>query len=747
MNRTEILLGILAGLFISQKIRVPLPIWLIFLLLFAVLAVFCGKKSSKYVLDQPVKKAAMIALTAAFCCLGGLRGSVTNQPLPSGHLSEVSGEEVSFKGIINRPVTRSDSQTRLRIRLVRNEDSDSDPDRGECIVVLNSLTNSFEYGDLLSVRGKLTKLDASAPNSYGSYLERSGISGILYNPEIELIAKQQGNPILNRIFRLQSYLLQKTYDIFPEPENSLMAGILLGDKSRIPAEIEEAFRNTGTAHIIAISGMNFSVLIWMLLSVLRAFHKRWWTPLILLPFIFFYTILTGANPAIVRAGIMGGIALIGMSIGREKGGVDSLLLSVAAMAMFQPKILFDVGFQLSATATLGILIFNPPLNSLIEKGFTAIHLKNNVQKILLDTLNEILITSFSAQIFTTWIIAASFHQFAIFSLIVNMLIAPFQNLIMVGGVFALFLSILSESLGKIAGLIVDPLPALTIRIICFFGKFDWASQYSDLSNLAAWIIIFSILTVWINRNRWIRQKKETLIQAGITILALFTLVCWRQVLAKADHRLHLTFTGGTNTSSILIRLPESQKILVANGVTNFQAQNLLKKNPFDPADYAAAILDFQEEWMADEYLRSDDEKPEWLILNGRNRSLSAEQTNPTPVYLNEGFQLRTNPFILTLQQEYLKRKRWIISYRSLTIDIPNGIPLHRIDTLNDPNPSVSIILLGKKDNEREWEEYLSQTYCHGSSCSGKPILLSTNEYGTIEVISDGEKIWLVQQSS
>ena len=87
MNRTEILLGILAGLFISQKICVPLPIWLIFLFLFAVLAVFCGKKSSKYVLDQPVKKAAMIALTAAFCCLGGLRGSVTNQPLPSGHLS------------------------------------------------------------------------------------------------------------------------------------------------------------------------------------------------------------------------------------------------------------------------------------------------------------------------------------------------------------------------------------------------------------------------------------------------------------------------------------------------------------------------------------------------------------------------------------------------------------------------------------------------------------------------------------
>ncbi len=176
-----------------------------------------------------------------------------------------------------------------------------------------------------------------------------------------------------------------------------------------------------------------------------------------------------------------------------------------------------------------------------------------------------------------------------------------------------------------------------------------------------------------------------------------------QVLAKTDHRLHLTFTGGTSASSILIRLPESQKILVANGVTNFQAQNLLKKSPFDPADYAAAILDFQEEWMTDEYLRSDDEKPEWLILNGKNRSLSAEQTNPTAVFLNEGFQLRTDPFILTLQQEYLKRKRWIISYRSLTIDIPNGIPLHRIDTLNDPNPSVSIILLGKKDNEKEWK--------------------------------------------
>lgn len=747
MNRTEILLGILVGLFISQKIRIAIPIWFIFLILFTFSVVFFRKKASKYILDQPVKKAAMIALAGVFCCLGGLRGTLTNQPLPSGHLSRFVGEEIYFNGIISRPVTQSDSQTRLPIRLVSNENSESSPNQGDCIVVLNSSTHPFEYGDLLSIRGILTKLDATNPNSYGSYLERSGISGILYHPEIELIAKKQGNPLLYTIFRLQSYLLQKVYRIFPEPENSLMAGILLGDKSHIPADIEAAFRNTGTAHIIAISGMNFSVLIWMLLSILRAFHKRWWTPLILLPFIIFYTILTGANPAIVRAGIMGGIALIGMSIGREKGGVDSLLLSAAAMAMFHPKILFDVGFQLSVSATLGILIFNPPLNRLLEKGFAAIHLKNNIQKILLGTLNEILITSLSAQIFTTWIIAATFHQFAIFSLIVNMLIAPLQDLIMVGGVFALFLSILSESLGKIAGLIVDPLPALTIRIICFFGKFDWASQYSDLSNSAAWIIIFSILAIWINRNHWIKQKKDSLLKAGITILALFTLVCWRQALAKTDRRLHLTFRSGTNTSSFSIRLPESQKILVATGVTNFQAQDLLKKNIFEGEGYIAAILNFQEEWMANEYLQSDNEKPEWLILNGKNQNSPTEQTDPTPVVLKEGFQLQADPFSLTLEQEYLRRRMWRITYRSLTIDIPNGIPLHRIDTLNDPNSSVSMILLGKNDNEQEWEDYLSQIYCHGSSCVDKPILLSTKEYGTIEVISDGEKIWLAQNNS
>ena len=140
-----------------------------------------------------------------------------------------------------------------------------------------------------------------------------------------------------------------------------MAGILLGVETGIPRPVQEAFKDTGTSHIIAISGFNITILSGMLATG----FGRWLGPrgggVAAGVGITAYTILVGADAAVVRAAIMGGLSLFARQVGRRQAGLNSLAFCAAMMALFTPKILWDVGFQLSFAATLGLVLYADPL--------------------------------------------------------------------------------------------------------------------------------------------------------------------------------------------------------------------------------------------------------------------------------------------------------------------------------------------------------------------------------------------------
>ncbi|MHC1773046.1 MAG: ComEC/Rec2 family competence protein [Flexilinea sp.] len=741
-----IYLSILAGLLAAQKISFPAAGWLSFTCLFLIISIFLLKKSFLYVLEQPSKKYARIMILLTVFCAAATRTAFqyqVNKPLQNTAAN--SPEIVTITGIIDRPPEVRTNRTYLQITPENDPENAEISIPGKIQVVCYWADESYDYGDRIMITGKLSVLENSGETSYYNYLELQGIRAIMYSPKIDKISQNHGNLIYAGIYRIREILLEKIYRLYPSPENALMAGILLGDESKIPADVEDDFQRTGTAHIIAISGANFSVLVWLLLKLIRAGIHRWWAPLILIPIIYFYAILAGGKSAIIRAAIMCSLTLVGMVIGRGKTGVYALLFSASLIGIYDPKTLFNISLQLSITATLGILLFKDPLRSAIDHSLARFRkMSEGTRSILVNFLDEFLLISISAQIFTIWISAAAFHQFSLISLLANFLITPFQSVIMLGGVLSLLAGLIFEPFGSVIAALVWVAPAYTIRAVHFCSEFSWASGYFLISGKTAWYIILTILLIWIFRKRFFQFKKEALAEKGLVILFFLTIMIWRTVLDLNEKRLRIEFSGTSTSQQIHIRTPEHQKIIIALDCTNYSARDLISDNFIDTGLTKAAFIDFSELWMKEAFLESDVELPEYIYLNGINPKPGPDVIMNDLTKLNPGFHMQTGNVAVDIPITYLRRRGWQITYDELSVFIPMGISLDYIDKQDreDLIGNSNLILLGNDDDSAEWKKHIDERYCTHGSCSISPLILDTGKKEELEIYSDGQKIWL-----
>ena len=131
----------------------------------------------------------------------------------------------------------------------------------------------FRYGDRVRVTGQLSAPPEFATFNYADYLARQGVYSLIDRPQVKVLAHDQGNPILSAIYAFRNRAYVVIQQILPEPQASLLSGILLGIDAGLPASVQEDFRVTGTSHIIAISAVTIS-------SFSSAFSPRlpsgWW---------------------------------------------------------------------------------------------------------------------------------------------------------------------------------------------------------------------------------------------------------------------------------------------------------------------------------------------------------------------------------------------------------------------------------------------------------------------------------------
>lgn len=396
-------------------------------------------------------------------------------------------QKMEFSGIINKEPDSRQDKVRLEVKVVDGVVNGNLQKLSGKVLVTKFLYPQFEYGDKIRISCYLQQPEQIEDFAYDKYLARYDIYSLCYYPKIELLEKDQGNFMLAGIYDFKNYFVNKLNLILPEPHASFLAGLLLGAKKSIPEDLKEVFNITGTTHIIAVSGYNVTIIAAFLMLVAinigLSRKKAFW--LIILCLIIF-AIITGLQASIIRASIMGGLVLLANYLGRLSKVKNILAFVCLAMLMVNPKVLvFDLGFQLSFLATLGLIYLNPVLARFCKSE------KLKKYKSIDVIIGDYFLTTMAAIIMTTPLILYQFGKISFVAPLANILILPFIPIAMLLGFIAGLCALLWLKLGWVFGWTVWLVLQYEILILEYLAGFDWA--YYEFERIGLGVMVGSYL--------------------------------------------------------------------------------------------------------------------------------------------------------------------------------------------------------------------------------------------------------------
>ncbi len=431
--------------------------------------------SSLLIVHRASECARLCLLVVACSAAGALRVSLASQPLDSSHIALLNGVgPMLFRGTVSAEPDRRDR--RIGYRVAASEVLTGGSWRSTHGTVLMWLPRDpvLHYGDKVEIAGALAEPEVLEGFDYRAYLARRGIHSVVQRPRVEAVSSGGGHPLRRLLLTVKDRARQVIASTLPEPEASLATGILLGDARRMPERVDEAFRVTNTTHVIAISGANVSLLVMGLTMAFGQVIGRRRALVPVLTILGLYTALVGADAAVVRAAIMGGVAVVGSHSGRPGHAPTALAAAAWAMTAYRPSYVWDLGFQLSFAATLGLVWFTEPIAEVFER-FASRLLDPGRAKALVRLTYEAVVVTAAAQL-TTWpLIAHQVGQVSLAGLLANLLVLPAQPPLMVLGAAATLVGMMNLTLGKIVAAAAWLPLAYTIRTVELAARLPLAS--------------------------------------------------------------------------------------------------------------------------------------------------------------------------------------------------------------------------------------------------------------------------------
>lgn len=423
-------------------------------------------------------KIALGALFLFSISIGILR---LNMSFQANQFQGIFGEKQKIEGYI---IEDADIRNNLQLLTFRPKSG------AQNILITTTLAQEFNYGDWVVVEGKVEEVKNFGDFDYEKYLERFNTYAVIRYPKILILKSHQLNPLKDFLIGVKKSFTQRVGGLYKEPEGSLLLGILIGAKKSLPKNVVDNFNATGTSHIIAVSGFNITIIISALAMLAYVFGRKT-SFYIAVCTIACFVVITGASASVVRAGIMGFLLLLAMNIGRQYSIAPAIFLSAFLMLLQNPKILFwDVGFQLSFCATLGIVYFIPLLNTIFEKFPKIFGVKT------------LILTTMSAIISTLPIILLNFGTLSFSAPVVNLLVLPLVPFAMLFG----FLSIL-PFVGPGFAFITTRLLKYILFVVDFFAKLPYSNLNLKISIWLFWLLVVVVFGLYFTL-RFYSNKKE-----------------------------------------------------------------------------------------------------------------------------------------------------------------------------------------------------------------------------------------------
>jgi competence protein ComEC len=348
------------------------------------------------------------------------------------------------------------------------------------------------------------------------------------------------------------YVLSVIRRVLPANEGSLLVGLLLGGSQGLPKDVQEAFRDAGIVHILAVSGMNVSIVVgvlWVLLSLLGV--RGWWRFGVGIVGLVFYLLLVGLSAAPLRAGIMAGAVLFSVPTQRRVLPVASLSLAALLLLLIDPAMLFDAGAQLSFAATLGIVLVVGPAEKLAGRVVRARWLRRWV---LVPTS-----VSIAATLSTAPLLLHHFSRVQPLAFVTSSAVVPLVGLSMPLGIVALVANLVSPWLATIFAQSLWLVLTLLLKLAVFMGRLDWAiwepGRWSWI--LVGWVYLLGLLALRLNRSRF-RAAFGVLLLVGLGVIA------WQGVFRRPGDA--VTFLDPKQGDAVLLEDSLGRRVLFDAGV-------------------------------------------------------------------------------------------------------------------------------------------------------------------------------------
>ena len=441
----------------------------------------------------------LFLLAGTFFLFGTCRLLLNSPVVDENFVSFYNGQKQIVTGIISDEPNKKVGWREYVLSTSLLEDSDGLKRKvsGRILFRAPSYPELF-YGDSLQFDCVLNTPKNTDNFNYQKFLALKRVYTVCYPGEIKVIGKNQGNATMFKILSFKRQINNLTQRLWNEPQSTLAAGILYGERSGFDDELKSDFSRAGITHIIAVSGYNITIIVWILMGVLiwAGFYRRqaFWVCLCL---IFLFVIFTGASASAARAGLMGSLLLLAQQMGRKSDVFRLLIYAATLLSIVNPLVLvWDVGFQLSFLATIGLIYLTPLLEEKIKT--------RKIYKKCGMLLKEFLLPTLAATIFTFPLISYSFGYFSLLSILANILIIWLIPLLMFSSFVSIMVAtifyplgqvlawvtniglsyviIIGEKLGGTAFSSVNIRIPLVVCLTCYAGLF-WLISKKKLKNI------------------------------------------------------------------------------------------------------------------------------------------------------------------------------------------------------------------------------------------------------------------------
>ncbi len=389
------------------------------------------------------------------------------------------------------------------------------------------LPEKLKQGNIVECNGDVLPIKEPKHANPGGISSRltSQIDGVFYYARTKKLTVLESTADINHKFTLlRDKIRQHIYTAASSSDSaSILYAMISADKEFITDDTTFLFSETGTSHLLAVSGLHINILISFIAFFLKRFNVKQVVSLLILgTFLVFYACFTGFLPSVLRAGIMAMLFSFALNFGTRYDSVNILSLAGILILACNPFILFDASFQLSFLACFGIFVF---IKYQIKTKY----------KILNSLFNPCLIT-FGATVFTLPLQIYYFGSLPLFSIFANLIVVPLASFSLMLGFTFLLLSFLFNPIG-----ILIKIPCLLLDVVLFLLKY--LSKLPSITfktfNL---IFVLIVLFIFILLTRFFRFKKLKLIALLLILCLLFT--CCYSTFSLNTIKLHVPQTDG-----------------------------------------------------------------------------------------------------------------------------------------------------------------------------------------------------------